>query len=165
MKLPILCNDLYRDLAEFDFWITPSPGELTGLDKYALKQFGHGVEQNLLSPIVVPKVQGSVNSSVGVKPEEILREYLEDWGLIPDEDFNTNNVIVQGDEDEDVKTRTSDFVLPYKTPGWFPEWQKRIMMQSQFYAGDSGSVSPKRNVDQTKTSRACSNQISKYVIC
>jgi hypothetical protein len=42
--------------------------------------------------------------------------------------------------------------LPYRTPEWSPQWHNRIMMQSQFYAGDSGSVSHK-NVDQTKTSR------------
>ena len=136
---------LQDDQAVRQFWSL-------GFSYYALKQFGHGYEQNLLSPIVIFKVRGSVSASGGHKPEEILREYLEGWGLVRDEDFNTNDVIVDGGEDKDVKTRAYDFVLPYKTPGWLPEWQKRIMMQSQFYAGDSGSVSHK-NVDQTKTSR------------
>ena len=47
------------------------------------------------------------------------------------------------------KTRAYDFLLPYKTPGWKPS----IFVQSQFYAGDAGSVSHK-NVDQTKASRS-----------
>lgn len=47
------------------------------------------------------------------------------------------------------KTRAYDFVLPFRVP----EWPRRIFVQCQFYAGDSGSVSHK-NVDQTRTSRA-----------
>lgn len=49
---------------------------------------------------------------------------------------------------EREKKRAYDFVLPYKTPGWKP----LLFIQSQFYAGDSGSVSHK-NVDQTSASR------------
>lgn len=124
-----------------------------GFSYYALKQFKRGYERNLLSPIVIFKVRGSVSASGGHKPEAILRGLLESWGLIPDEDFNLADVIVDADgQGQDEKTRAYDFVLPYRTRGWYPEWQRRIMMQSQFYAGDSGSVSHK-NVDQTKTSR------------
>lgn len=124
-----------------------------GFSYYALKQFGRGYERNLLSPIVIFKVRGSVSASGGHKPEAILRGYLESWGLIPDHDFNLADVIVDGvGQGRDEKTRAYDFVLPYRTHGWSPEWQRRIMIQSQFYAGDSGSVSHK-NVDQTKTSR------------
>lgn len=124
-----------------------------GFSYYALKQFRKGYERNLLSPIVIFKVRGSVSASGGHKPEAILRSYLESWGLVPDEDFNLADVIVDGaGQGRDEKTRAYDFVLPYRTPGWSPEWQRRVMMQSQFYAGDSGSVSHK-NVDQTKTSR------------
>jgi hypothetical protein len=124
-----------------------------GFSYYTLKQFGRGYERNLLSPIVIYKVRGSVSASGGHKPEAILRDYLKSWGLIPDQDFNLADVIVDGDgRDRNEKTRAYDFVLPYRTPGWSPVWQSRIMMQSQFYAGDSGSVSHK-NVDQTKTSR------------
>lgn len=124
-----------------------------GFSYYALKQFRQGYERNLLSPIVIFKVRGSVSASGGHKPEAILRGYLESWGLIPDKDFNLADVIVDGAEQgRNEKTRAYDFVLPYRTPGWSPEWQRRIMIQSQFYAGDSGSVSHK-NVDQTKTSR------------
>ena len=125
-----------------------------GYSYYALKQLGQGYESHLLSPIVIFKVRGSVSASGGHKPEATLREYLAWLGLIPDVDFNMTDVIVdrQG-RGRKEKTRAYDFVLPYRTPGWSPEWQDRIMMQSQFYAGDSGSVSHK-NVDQTKTSRA-----------
>lgn len=124
-----------------------------GYSYYALKKFGRDYERNLLSPIVIFKVRGSVSASGGHKPEAMLRGYLESLGLIPDEDFNLADVIVDGEgQGRDEKTRAYDFVLPYRTQGWFPGWQNRIMMQSQFYAGDSGSVSHK-NVDQTKTSR------------
>jgi len=124
-----------------------------GFSYCALKKFGRGYEQNLLSPIVIFKVRGSVSASGGHEPENILRGLMENWGLIQGEDFNLNDVIVDAGEGRDQKTRAYDFVLPYKTPGWFPEWQHRIMIQSQFYAGDSGSVSHK-NVDQTRTSRS-----------
>lgn len=124
-----------------------------GYSYYALKQFGRDYERNLLSPIVIFKVRGSVSASGGHKPEAILRGHLESWGLVPNEDFNLADVIVDSDgQGRNEKTRAYDFVLPYRSPGWFPEWQKRIMMQSQFYAGDSGSVSHK-NVDQIRTSR------------
>ncbi len=110
-----------------------------GFSYYALKQFGRGYERNLLSPIVIFKVRGSVTASGGHKPEEILRDYLASWGLIPGEDYNLADVIVDGNgHGRDEKTRAYDFVLPYRTPGWFAAWQGRIMMQSQFYAGDSG---------------------------
>lgn len=124
-----------------------------GHSYYVLKQLGQGYERNLLSPIVIFKVRGSVSASGGHEPEAILRGHLESWGLTPDYDFNLNDVIVDGAaKEKSDKTRAYDFILPYRTPGWSPEWNNRIMMQSQFYAGDAGSVSHK-NVDQTKTSR------------
>ncbi len=124
-----------------------------GYSYFALKTFGRGYERNLLSPIVIFKVRGSVSASGGHKPESILRGFLQSWGLVPDVDFNLTDVVVDGEgQGQDEKTRAYDFILPYRTPGWAAPWQRRIMMQSQFYAGDSGSVSHK-NVDQTKTSR------------
>ncbi len=124
-----------------------------GHSYYVLKQLGQGYERNLLSPIVIFKVRGSVSASGGHEPEAMLREHLESWGLVADYDYNTNDVIVDGvGGGKNDKTRAYDFVLPYKVTGWNPEWNNRIMMQSQFYAGDAGSVSHK-NVDQTATSR------------
>ena len=124
-----------------------------GFSYYALKSFGKGYERNLLSPIVIFKVRGSVSASGGHKPETILRSYLESWGLVSEVDFNTTDVIVDSDgQGPNEKTRAYDFVLPYKTPGWPQAWNNRILIQSQFYAGDSGSVSHK-NIDQTENSR------------
>ena len=125
-----------------------------GYSYFALKQFNRGYEKNLLSPIVIFKVRGSVSASGGHKPETILRKYLIDLGLIAGVDFNLNDIIIDGDrQSRQQKTRAYDFVLPYRTPNWSSDWNKRILMQSQFYAGDSGSVSHK-NVDQTATSRS-----------
>ncbi|WP_140061037.1 hypothetical protein, partial [Vibrio parahaemolyticus] len=73
-----------------------------------------------------------------------MREKLIEMGLKPDVDFNTSDVVI-GEEmvteggKRKKKTRAYDFVLPYKTEGWQP----KLFIQSQFYAGDSGSVSHK----------------------
>lgn len=141
-----------------------------------LKQFHK--ERDLLAPLVIFQVRGSVSASGGHKPEILLRERFIEWGLQAGIDFNMTDVVVEPeaatitvketgqleeDEDEELlrttgrareepnevkKTRAYDFVLPFKTLGWKPQ----IFIQSQFYAGDSGSVSHK-NIDQTDTSR------------
>lgn len=122
----------------------------------------------LLAPLVSFQVRGSVSASGGHEPEEMLRRKMEEWGLERDVDFNTTDVVLDFEagrilEESEVsetnkeeqkklkknkKTRAFDFVIPFRTLGWVP----RIFIQSQFYAGDSGSVSHK-NVDQTSTSR------------
>lgn len=115
-----------------------------------LKQFKR--QTDLLTPLVVFKVRGSVSASGGHDPEELLRGRLTEWGLRGGIDFNVADVIIGNDagtSSHKKKTRAYDFVLPYKTRGWEP----RIFVQCQFYAGDSGSVSHK-NVDQTSSSRA-----------
>ncbi|HBC3867529.1 TPA: hypothetical protein KD877_003079 [Vibrio parahaemolyticus] len=107
----------------------------------------------LISSCTIFKVRGSVSASGGHIPENILREKLTEMGLKPDVDFNTSDVVI-GEEvvteggKRKKKTRAYDFVLPYKTEGWQP----KLFIQSQFYAGDSGSVSHKV-VDQTSSSR------------
>ena len=87
---------------------------------------------------------------------------MHTWGMVREVDFNVNDVVldveagrlVESETNSDepsprkTKTRAYDFVLPFRTPGWTPQ----IFIQSQFYAGDSGSVSHK-NVDQTSSSR------------
>jgi hypothetical protein len=123
-----------------------------GHSYYHLKSFGKGYELNLLAPIVIFKIRGSVTASGGHEPETIMRTLLEEWGLAAEEDFNTTDVIVAKNKSISDKTRAYDFVLPFKTQRWFSSWNHRLMIQCQFYAGDSGSVSHK-NVDQTKTSR------------
>ena len=119
-----------------------------------LKQLNKGYERDLLAPLVVFKIRGSVSASGGHKPEHLLRILLESWGLIGGVDFNLIDAIAEGSTEElsDVKTRAYDFILPYKAVGWDQRKDGIILIQSQFYAGDSGSVSHK-NVDQTSTSR------------
>lgn len=117
----------------------------------------------ILSPLIAFQVRGSVSASGGHEPEQMLRSKMSEWGMRKDIDYNSADVVVrsingidltqtEASAEEEVetkaKTRAFDFVLPFKTPDWKP----RIFIQSQFYAGDSGSVSHK-NVDQTSTSR------------
>lgn len=122
-----------------------------------------------LTPLVMFQVRGSVAASGGHEPEKILRQRMSDWGMIRDVDFNINDVVLdvaagqisesRGDMGEEqarkAKTRAYDFVLPFRTPTWHP----RIFIQSQFYAGDSGSVSHK-NVDQTSSSRQSATKLA-----
>ncbi|KPG98951.1 hypothetical protein AEQ67_12315 [Pseudomonas sp. RIT-PI-q] len=114
---------------------------------------------SLITPAVIFKVRGSVSASAGHLPEEILREKLILIGLEPGRDFNTSDAIIGIEpviEAGEVKkkTRAYDFVLPFEREGW----QKKIFIQSQFYAGDSGSVSHKV-VDQTVSSRQYTSAI------
>ena len=125
----------------------------------------------ILEPLVTYQVRGSVSASGGHVPEQLLRLMMNQWGLVQDKDYNTNDVLIEPDgdfreqvsfqpteeelltEDEPAKktkekTRAFDFILPYKVD----EWKQRLFIQSQFYAGDSGSVSHK-NLDQVFASR------------
>lgn len=108
-----------------------------------------GLNDEFLMPLVVYRVRGSVSATGGHEPEEMLRERMEEWGLVADVDFNTTDVVVgKQKENNKTKTRAYDFVLPYNVAGW----ENILFIQCQFYAGDSGSVSHK-NVDQTRASR------------
>ena len=158
-----------------------------GYSYFMLKPFSK--EKDLLSPLVIFQVRGSVAASGGHDPEVMLRQRMIEWGLEAETDFNTMDVVLtevlrllastavvesievepeQSDSDSEanegsvtveiteedgqekvkVKTLAYDFILPYHVGGWKPQ----VFIQSQFYAGDSGSVSHK-NVDQTSTSR------------
>jgi hypothetical protein len=132
-----------------------------GHSYFALKPFGK--EKDFLSPLVAFKVRGSVAATGGHDPEVLLRDRLIEWGLKTDVDYNPSDVTlaaikrILGITDprptnatvaKKAKSRAYDFVLPFRTPGTF----RRVCVQSQFYAGDSGSVSHK-NVDQTAMSR------------
>lgn len=117
----------------------------------ALQTIGKGAD--LLSPLAIFKVRGSVMASSGHTPENILRQRLIEWGLQLGEDFNEADVAIEEllslpQKSPNRKTRAYDFVLPYQS------WQagSRLLVQCQFYAGDSGSVSHK-NVDQTRSTR------------
>jgi hypothetical protein len=132
--------------------------QLWGLGRsYAmLKPLGRS--QALLSPLVVILVRGSVAATGGHEPEKILRQLMLEWGLAEEMDFNSGDVKLNDElriakevdtgAGEKVKTRAYDFALPYKVPSW----GRKVLIQSQYYAGDSGSVSHK-NVDQTTAAR------------
>jgi len=117
-------------------------------------------ERDLLTPLVVFQVRGSVSASGGHQPEEDLRKRLLEWGLRKNIDYNTTDVnllpavaeTAASKQRKIAKQRGYDFVLPYQTPNWTANWGQRIFIQCQFYAGDSGSVSHK-SLDQTKASR------------
>ena len=113
----------------------------------------------LLNPLIVVLVRGAVAAVGGHDPEKIMRDVMKEWGLVEREDFNANDVEItdsgavkeklterQGGKKE--KVRSYDFALPYKVAGW----TQRLLIQSQYCAGDSGSVSHK-TVDQAKASR------------
>jgi len=125
----------------------------------------------ILAPLALFQVRGSVAATGGHEPEEILRKKMSEWGMRASVDFNTTDVIVDSKlqtlsptyENENlnqavtfVKTRAYDFIIPFKTHGWIP----RLFIQSQFYAGDSGSVSHK-NVDQTRATRIATSNFIK----
>jgi hypothetical protein len=141
------------------------------------KKQGAAYPSAILEPLVTFQVRGSVSASGGHVPEQLLRSMMKQWGLVQDEDYNANDIVVKDDgditeevpkyatddellveTDSDVagkeKTRAFDFVLPHKVANW----RRRLFIQSQFYAGDSGSVSHK-NVDQVFASRAKTKEL------
>lgn len=106
----------------------------------------------LINSCTIFKIRGSVTATGGHLPEKIMRNKMSEIGLVADIDYNTADVIIgkeQASKKAKQKTRAYDFVLPYKVPQWDP----KIFIQCQFYAGDSGSVSHKV-IDQTTASRA-----------
>lgn len=107
----------------------------------------------LISSIVIFQSRGSITATQGHIPETILRKYMTDWGLNAGTDFNTQDVEVGeilGDlpVDNKIKKRKYDFIVPFQSR----RLGAKVFIQSQFYAGDSGSVSHKV-VDQTDSTR------------
>jgi hypothetical protein len=124
-----------------------------GLGYFKAKSISYQLEY--LLPLVVFQLRGSLSASGGHEPERILRELMTEWGLEAGVDFNITDFIIkeiaepgENVEEQLKKTRAYDFVLPL---GAFTANQK-ILIQCQFYAGDSGSVSHK-NIDQTRAAR------------
>ncbi|MDD5717116.1 MAG: hypothetical protein PHW64_04870 [Sulfuricurvum sp.] len=129
----------------------------TGRSYYELQRENHG--HNLINALVTFKIKGSVTSSGGHIPENMLRNMMEEWGMKIDADFNSKDILIKDLIDEEglsseevkiTKTRAYDFVLPYKSRG--RNNADRLLIQCQFYAGDAGSVSHK-NIDQTESAR------------
>lgn len=122
-----------------------------GTAYYTQKQIGN--EDSLLSPIVIFQSRGSITATQGHIPEMILRSYMTEWGLEAGTDYNIQDVEIGqilGDVEANpqIKKRKYDFIIPYQSR----ESGAKVFIQSQFYAGDSGSVSHKV-VDQTDSSR------------
>lgn len=121
-----------------------------GASYYALKENGCGVR--LLVTLAIFQSRGSLTAKAGHIPENILRNCMKEWGMTEEIDFNTDDVDIDEffgtKKPKGAKVRKFDFVLPYK----YRRTGKRLFIQSQFYAGDSGSVSHKV-VDQTDSSR------------
>lgn len=111
-------------------------------------------ENYFLSSMVIFQSRGSITATQGHIPETKLREYMSDWGLKAGFDYNLQDVeigeLLEGiPVDAKVKKRKYDFIIPYQSRNS----GAKVFIQSQFYAGDSGSVSHKV-VDQTDSSRA-----------
>ena len=127
--------------------------QLWSLGKSYYMQRKLGNEYDFLNPMVVFQSRGSITATQGHIPENILRKLMTDWGLLEDFDYNSQDVEIGqiiGDMqvDNKIKKRKYDFILPYQSR----KYGTKIFIQSQFYAGDSGSVSHKV-VDQTDSSR------------
>lgn len=115
------------------------------------KQLGNA--DALISSIVIFQSRGSITATQGHIPEAVLRKYMAEWGLNAGTDFNTQDVEVGeilGDlpVDNKLKKRKYDFIVPFQSR----KTGAKVFIQSQFYAGDSGSVSHKV-VDQTDSTR------------
>lgn len=112
-----------------------------------------GAEDALISSIVIFQSRGSITATQGHIPETILRNYMTEWGLRAGSDFNVQDVEV-GEiignlpVDKKLKKRKYDFIIPFQSR----KSGAKVFIQSQFYAGDSGSVSHKV-VDQTDSTR------------
>lgn len=127
--------------------------QLWSLGNAYVSQKRMNTEDSLISSIVIFQSRGSITATQGHIPETILRKYMNEWGLSAGLDFNTQDVEVGeilGDlpVDKKLKKRKYDFIIPFQSR----KAGAKVFIQSQFYAGDSGSVSHKV-VDQTDSTR------------
>ena len=127
--------------------------QLWSLGTAYISQKEIGNADAFLSSMVIFQSRGSITATQGHIPEAKLRQYMADWGLRAGTDFNKQDVEVGeilGDipVDDKIKKRKYDFIVPFQSKMTGP----KVFIQSQFYAGDSGSVSHKV-VDQTDSTR------------
>lgn len=127
--------------------------QLWSLGNAYVSQKKMGNSDSLISSIVIFQSRGSITATQGHIPEAILRKYMLEWGLNSGTDFNTQDVEVGeilGDFpiDKKLKKRKYDFIIPFQSR----KEGAKVFIQSQFYAGDSGSLSHKV-VDQTDSTR------------
>lgn len=111
------------------------------------------LDDSFINVLTIFQCRGSITAVQGHVPENKLRKCFVDWGMVSDIDFNSDDVdfdeLIGLNKQSTQKKRKFDFIIPYKTDS---NVSKKIFIQSQFYAGDSGSVSHKV-VDQTDSSR------------
>ncbi len=121
-----------------------------GVSYHKLKETGQSL--NLLASIAIFQSRGSITAKAGHEPERILRSYMADWGLNAGADYNTDDIDIYEllgiKKKKNDKARKYDFIVPFRSKSE----GKKLFVQCQFYAGDSGSVSHKV-VDQTDASR------------
>ena len=127
--------------------------QLWSLGSAYVAQREQGSATALISSIVIFQSRGSITATQGHIPELILRKYMTEWGLSAGIDFNTQDVEIGnilGDipADNRIKKRKYDFIIPFQSR----KDGAKVFIQSQYYAGDSGSVSHKV-VDQTDSTR------------
>lgn len=127
--------------------------QLWSLGSAYVAQREQGSATALISSIVIFQSRGSITATQGHIPELILRKYMAEWGLAAGTDFNIQDVEIGdilGDipADNKIKKRKYDFIIPFQSR----KDGAKIFIQSQYYAGDSGSVSHKV-VDQTDSTR------------
>jgi hypothetical protein len=146
---PTTREKLLAEYVEFLLSTAQDIAQLWSLGKSYCLLRPYNKHRDLLTPIVVFQVRGSVSATGGHGPEELLRNQMASWGLRPGVDFNLCDVVVGDGGTSGGKTRAYDFVLPFAVESC----KQRVFIQAQYYAGDSGSVSHK-NVDQTATSRS-----------
>ena len=147
MLSPLLNSYLSLLISDSDY-----KAQLYSLGKSYLILTKEGQARNLLSSLAIFQSRGSLTAKIGHLPEKILREYMLDWGMRADFDFNLDDIdvydLIGQKKGKNEKSRKYDFVVPYisKSEG------RKLFVQCQYYAGDSGSVSHKV-VDQTDASR------------
>lgn len=127
--------------------------QLWSLGTAYISQKETGNADALIGSMVIFQSRGSITATQGHIPEAKLRQYMTEWGLNAGMDFNTQDVEVGeilGDipVDNKIKKRKYDFIVPFQSK----MTGAKVFIQSQFYAGDSGSVSHKV-VDQTDSTR------------
>ncbi len=144
---PLLKSYLDLLLSDNDYVL-----QLFSLGKSYLALAEEGQARNLLASMAIFQSRGSVTAKTGHLPEKILRRYMSDWGMEADADFNSDDIdvcdLLGMEKGKNEKSRKYDFVVPYRSR----QTGKKLFVQSQFYAGDSGSVSHKA-VDQTDAAR------------
>ena len=153
LKNDLVSSGLLEQFISFLLRDLSSRRQFWALGRSYLAMKTEGRHRDFLAPIVTFKVRGSVMASGGHEPEERLRLLLADWGLQPGIDYNESDAVPDIVETAPgAKSRAFDCILPFRTSGWNTRSSPRLLIQCQFYAGDSGSVSHK-NVDQARASR------------